>query len=462
MRRLGVSDAGWLLVEQPDRPMHVGGLLLFDPPPDAGPRFLRERLVEPAREFDVRWPFDQRLARPYGRAGTYHWVTDDSIDLDVHLRHLALPAPGRIRELLELVSASHSTLLDRHRPLWQLTLVEGLEDGRIAAYAKVHHSMLDGVAAMRQLLSSFSTDGQVADLPPPWARGADARTESPHEGGGSPLSTVLELARESIGEAASLVGLTRAVAGQLLSASRDATDALPFRAPRTMLDQPLTGARRYVAQSYELERIRTVAAGFGVTINDVVLCLCSGALRTYLESQGALPEHPLIAMVPVAVRPAEDEHAQGNALTLLLANLATDEADPVRRLELIKASMDHGKQRLRGLDRRALRDYGLLLAAPTLLAQLTRTGGRVRPVHNLTISNVPGPTEPLYWNGARLSGVYPIALLPDGDALNITQLSYAGSLELGITAARDQLPQIQRLIDYIEEALVELEKAAGQ
>lgn len=461
MRRLSVSDAGWLLVEQPDRPMHVGGLLLFDPPPDAGPGFVREQLLEPARAFAPRRPFDQRLARPYGRAGLYHWVPDESIDLDVHVRHLALPAPGRIRELLELVSASHSTLLDRHRPLWQVTVVEGLEDGRIAAYAKVHHAMLDGVAAMRQLLASFSPDPDERDLTPPWARGADRAPEERHEEGGGPLAAALELVRESVGEAASLVGLTRALTDQVWRARRDATDPLPFRAPRTILDQPLTGARRYVAQSYELDRLRAVADGFSTTLNDVVLALCSGALRTYLESQGALPDQPLIAMVPVAIRPADGDHREGNALSLLLANLATDEPDPVRRLELIKTSMDRGKRRLRSLDHRALRDYGLLLAAPTLLAQLTRTGGRVRPVHNLTISNVPGPTERLYWNGARLSGVYPISLLPDGDALNITQLSYAGSLELGITAARDRLPQIQRLIDYIEESLVELEKAAG-
>ena len=460
MRRLGISDAGWLLVERPDRPMHVGGLLLFDPPPDAGPGFVRERLLEPARAYGVRRPFDQRLARPYGRAGLYHWTRAEEIDLDVHVRHLALPAPGRIRELLELVSASHSTLLDRHRPLWELTLVEGLEDGRIAAYAKVHHAMLDGVAAMRQLLASFSTDPLASDLEPPWARGADRAERPDDEVGGSPLVTAFDLVRETVSEATSLAGLSRTVLDQVWRASRDRTDPLPFRAPRTMLDQPLTGARRYVAQSYELDRLRDVADAFDATLNDVVLALCSGALRTYLDDQGALPDQPLVALVPVAIPPADGEHDQGNALSLLLANLATDEADPVRRLEVIKASMDLGKQRLRGLDRRALRDYGLLLAAPTLLAQLTRMGGRTRPVHNLTISNVPGPAKPLYWNGARLSGVYPISLLPDGDALNITQLSYAGSLELGITAARDRLPHVQRLIDHIEQALIELEKAA--
>ena len=461
MRRLGVSDAGWLLVERRDRPMHVGGLLLFDPPPGAGPGFVRSQLLEPARAHGARAPFDQRLARPYGRAGLYHWVRDDHIDLDVHVRHLALPAPGRIRELLELVSASHSTLLDRHRPLWQVTLVEGLEDGRIAAHAKIHHSMLDGVAAMRQLLASFAPDPETVDLEPPWARGAErVRLAEDATSSSGALTTAFELVRETVGEATSLTGLSRAVLQQVASASRDATDPLPFRAPRTLLDQPLTGARRYVAQSYELERLRVLADAFDATLNDIVLALCSGALRAYLDDLGALPDAPLVALVPVAI-PTDGEHARGNALSLLLANLATDEPDPLRRLERIRASMEHGKQRLRGLDRRALRDYGLLLAAPTLLAQVAHLGGRTRPVHNLTISNVPGPRQPLYWNGARLSGVYPISLLPDGDALNITQLSYAGSLELGITAARDRLPHVQRLIDHIETSLVELEKAVG-
>jgi diacylglycerol O-acyltransferase / wax synthase len=458
MSRLGVSDAGWLLVEQRDRPMHVGGLLLFDPPPDAGPGFIRDRLLAPARGYGVRPPFDQRLARPYGRAGIFQWVQTEDIDLDVHLRHLALPAPGRIRELLELVSANHSTLLDRHRPLWQVTMVEGLEDGRIAAYAKVHHAMLDGVAAMQQLLASFSPDPSADDLEPPWSRGAERADAPPREPDASPLGLALDLVREAVGEATSLGGLSRTVLKQVWRARRGVAEPLPFQAPRTLLDTPLTGARRYVAQSYDLARLREVAAALGVTLNDVVLALCAGALRAYLDDLGALPDAPLVALVPVAI-PTDQTHTRGNALSLLLADLATDEADPLRRLERIHTSMDRGKQRLRGLDRRTLRDYGLLLAAPTLLAQLTRMGGRVRPVHNLTISNVPGPTEPLYWNGARLSGVYPISLLPDGDALNITQLSYAGSLELGITAARDRLPHVQRLIDHIEESLVELEKA---
>lgn len=459
MQRLGVSDAGWLLTERPDRPMHVGGLLLLDPPADAGPDWLRTRLVEPARSrHRVRPPFDQRLARPYGRAGVYHWVHEEEVDLDVHVRHLALPAPGRIRELLELVSADHSTLLDRHRPLWQITLIEGLEDGRVAAYAKVHHSLLDGVAAMRQLLAAFSPDPHARDLPPPWSLEPGAATHEPEEASPGPVGTALHLAREAVGEVRSAAGVARVLATQVLRAQRDAADVLPFRAPRTILDQPLTGARRYVAQSYDLERLRAVADGFGVTLNDVILTLCSGALRTYLQDHDALPPEPLVALVPVAI-PADD-HDQGNALTLLLADLATHLEDPVARLEAVRASMDRGKERLRGLGRRELRDYGLLLAAPTLLAQLTRMGGRVRPVHNLTISNVPGPTEPLYWNGARLSGVYPMSLLPDGDTLNITKLSYAGSLELGITAARDQLPGVQRLIDHVETALVELEKAA--
>jgi diacylglycerol O-acyltransferase / wax synthase len=456
MGRLGVSDAGWLLVEQRDRPMHVGGLLLFDPPPDTGPSFLRDQLLEPARAHPVRWPFDQQLARPYGRAGVFRWEPATDIDLDVHVRHLALPEPGRIRELLELVSASHSTLLDRHRPLWEVTLVEGIEDGRIAAYAKVHHAMLDGVAAMRQLLASFSEDPDERDLAPPWARGAEAR--APDEEGAGPVATALDLVRETVGEVTSLGGLSRAVLHQVWHARGATPDPLPYRAPRTLLDQPVTGARRYVAQSYELDRLREVADATDATLNDVVLTLCSGALRIHLDELGALPDAPLVALVPVAI-PTEHDHARGNALSLLLADLATDEADPLRRLERVRTSMDRGKRRLRGLDRRALRDYGLLLAAPTLLAQLTRTGGRIRPVHNLTISNVPGPSQPLYWNGARLSGVYPISLLPDGDTLNITQLSYAGSLELGVTAARDRLPHVQRLIDHVETSLLELEKA---
>jgi diacylglycerol O-acyltransferase / wax synthase len=459
MGRLPITDAGWLMAEDRERPMHVGGLQLFKLPDDVSGADLRDSVLSATRAHnEIRPPFNQRLQRPYGRAGSFRWVSDDQVDLDYHFRHVALPEPGRIRELLAFVSLMHSTLLDRHRPLWEVYLVEGLADRRVALYAKVHHSVLDGVAAMRQLLQGYTTDPDARDLPPPWAVRGQPRAVDERSGGG-PFAMLPRLVSSLVDEGTSLVGVGRALADQLVKAQLREAEVLPFQAPTTMLDARLTGARRYVAQSYRLERFQKVAAAFGATVNDVVLTICGAALRAYLLRQDALPDKPLIAAVPVSIAPAETD--AGNELSMLLANLATHVEDPGERLAMVKASMDHGKERLRGMSRTELRDYGLLLMGPILLAQMAGVGGRHKPLYNLVISNVPGPTEPLYWNGVQMDGLYPVALLPDGDALNITQTSYAGSMEFGITAARDRLPRIQRLIDDLEDALAELERLGG-
>ncbi len=472
MAGLSLMDAGWLLAEDRERPMHVGGLQLFTLPEDAGPDYVREVMAATLRDgTDLRPPFDRRLARPYGRAGTFRWVPDE-VDLDLHVRHLALPGPGRIRELLEYVSMAHSTLLDRHRPLWEFHLVEGLADGRVGFYGKIHHAMLDGVAAMRQLVRAYSTDPDERGLPAPWARrttGTDA-----DEGDAAVPLDPLGLVREALGtavdEATSVVGSSRALTSQLLRRLTDAEQAVPFRAPHTLLDQRLTGARRFVAQSYELARIRTVADAFEVTVNDVCLAMTAGALRRYLESQGALPDQPLVAAVPVSIRaasdgpgsggPREDRSDDGNAISLVLAHLGTHLAAPVDRLAAIHDSMATGKARLRSMTPTEVRDYGLLLMLPLLLGQVSGLAGRSKkPMYNLIVSNVPGPSEPLYWNGAKLTGLHPLSLLPEGDTMNVTQTSYAGRMEFGITAARDRLPHVQRMIDHLERSLAELEAA---
>jgi diacylglycerol O-acyltransferase len=459
VRRLSVSDAGWLLIEERERPMHVGGLMLFELPEDAPPDLVR-RVVRSAREHtEVRSPFDRRLARPYGLAGLYHWV-EDEVELDYHFRHLALPQPGRVRELLSLVSVLHANLLDRHRPLWEMYLVENIEGGRVGVYTKIHHALLDGVAAIRQVLASFTPDPEVTDLPPPWATPVGGTAPDAGDSGWSgPLGQAAALVRQVTDGITSTVAVTRIITEQLVRAQREAAEVAPFQAPASMLNAKLTPARRFVAQSYDLERIRSVSKALGATINDVVMAMCAGALRRYLLAHEALPAKPLIALVPVSFR--RDDSTSGNAISLVPANLATHLEDPQERLDLIRSSMDRAKDRLRGMSQTQLIEYGLLMTAPVLLGQLTGLAGRLRPTYNLVISNVPGPDRPLYWNGVPMTGMYPLSLLTDGQAINITQTSYAGSMEFGITADRRALPSVQRLIDHLEESLAELEVVAG-
>jgi diacylglycerol O-acyltransferase / wax synthase len=455
MRPLAIQDAAWLTIERPQRPMHVGGLMLFEPPADAADTWLQEVVTRSLGYPEMRPPMNRKLRHPYGRLGTFSWV-DTEVDLTYHVRHLALPRPGRIRELLSLVSRLHANLLDRHRPLWELYLIEGLDDGRIALYGKFHHSLLDGVAATRQILASFSPDPAARDLPPPWATRGDDGNRQQH--GGRPLPGLLRTVGAGVTTSLSTVGAMRAMAGQLIAAVGDEAEVAPFQAPPSMLNVPLTASRRFVAQSYPLERLRRVAKTAGVTLNDVFLAMCGGALRGYLESHDALPSSPLIALVPVNIR--TDDSDEGNAITFLLANLGTHLADPLERLRLVHDSMDAGKRRLGGMTQAERLQYGIALAAPLIVGQLTGMSTHLRPLYNVVISNVPGPTQPLYWNGARLSGIYPLSLIADGFALNITQTSYAGSMEFGVTADRQRLPKVQRLIDHLEDALAAMEAAA--
>ena len=465
---LPLMDAGWLLAEAPEHPTHVGGLLLFELPPEADGSQAEasawiDATIEGALEHhELRSPFDLKLARPHGLLGTYSWEVDEDPDLLWHVRHLALPRPGRIRELLSLVSRLHTPPLDRHRPMWEAHFIEGLADGRVALYWRASHALLDGVAAMRQLTQAFSPDPDERDMVPPWALDPRAPAARSKIRRGSPRSidpSPTGLVGAAVAAASSNFKLTSTVSQQMLRGISQRS-AVTYPAPDTIFNTRLTASRRFVAQSYAMDRFRHAAKAGDATINDVVLSVCGGALRRFLEDRGELPAESLTALVPVSVRPA-DGPDDGNALSATLTTLATDTTDPGLRLERVRASMDRAKERMRKMTRSQLATYGTLLFGPVLAGQLTGTAGGIPPMFNVIISNVPGPGESLYWNGARVDGMYPVSLLFDGYALNITQTSYAGNFEFGITADRRAVPRMQRLIDHIEDSLAALEENLG-
>ncbi|MFT5222421.1 MAG: diacylglycerol O-acyltransferase [Glaciecola sp.] len=467
--RLPLMDAGWLMVESRETPMHVAGLQLFTPPQGVPPTFIGDMLRNLVATHKPTAPFNQRLERPYGRAGMFHWTEDENIDLEYHVRHSALAAPGRIRELLALTSRLHSTLLDRHRPLWELHLIEGLNDGRVAVYTKFHHSLFDGVGAMRQILEAFSPDPERTDLPAPWAiepkpRRARDRVEGGERSGASPLGLLSKVVGAPIGQALAAGGAGVALTKEVIDRLRGGDDPILFSAPSSILNGRISGSRRFAADSWSLERIKLCGKAHGATINDVVMAVCAGALRGYLDDLGELPDKPLVAMVPVSIRPEDSGDGtssnRGNALSMLLADLATDEPDPVKRLARVKSSMDTGKARLKSMSHQELVDYALVLTAPNLVGSLTNLAGRTPPSCNLVISNVPGPREPLFWNGAKMDGMYPASLIPQGQALNITLTSYVEEIAFSVTADRKTLPSVQRLLIHFEEALAELEARA--
>ena len=452
MGLISPMDAVFLIQEAREHPMHVAGLQLYKRPPRARADYLATAYQKMLEHRDISPMFVRRPRQPVNSVGNLFWSDDTNIDLEFHVRRSALPEPGRVRELLELVSRLHGTLLDRHRPLWEYHLIEGLADGRFATYLKSHHALADGVRLARKVVQAFSTDPKARDLPPLWA----ARETAPKPESGRQIVNPLEVFRDAGRALSGLTGIGPMVAKYGAQALREQTTVLPYAAPRTMLNVPITGARRVAAQSWDMARITKVRKALGVTLNDMVLAMCSGALRRYLIAADALPDDPLIASVPVAMK-TQEAGREGNAITFVLCNLGTNLDDAHARLETITESMRATKELMANRPGLQLTALGLLTAlGPSVLARIPGSAS-APPPYNVVISNVPGPRERLYWNGAEVEGIYPLSIPTENQALNITCLSYANNLEFGIVGCRQAVPRLQRLLDYLEETLQEYE-----
>lgn len=429
--------------------MHVGGLALFEPPEGAGPDFPREVYEALIEHRDFQPTFRKRPAQLLGGIANLSWAYDDEDDVDIeyHLRRQALPSPGRVRDLLELTSLLHGSLLDRHRPLWEGHFVEGLSDGRFALYTKFHHALVDGVSALKLMQRSLSKDPNNLEMRAIWSL-----PRRRHSTNRSRWQMVSQLAGSVAAFGPSTLSLARA-------ALLEQQLTLPFAAPRTMLNVPIGGARRCAAQSWSLDRLKSIKQATGVSFNDVVLAMCAGALRYYLIDQNALPDTPLIAMVPVSLRKEEDADSGGNMVGTILCSLATDVEDPAKRLEAISESTRSNKKVFSELPRLQALALSAFLMSPMVLAVVPVLGTAAPPPFNIVISNVPGPTEPMYWRGARLDGNYPLSIALDGLALNITVVNNAGNLDFGLVGCRRSVPHLQRLLGHLEAALKDLERA---
>lgn len=456
MTPLSVTDNVFLMLEKRQQPTHIAGLQLFDFPQDADDDFVT-RFGEKMRHYTTPVaPFDKRLTY---RLGQPYWVKDKQFDLEHHFRHVALPHPGRIRELLALVSAEHSNLLDRQRPLWESYLIEGLQGRRFAVYTKQHHSLMDGVSAMRLGMSLLSPDQEQRDMPPVWAYEMPRKNRArPQEQRITPFTALTQQFKNAQKQITGLQDVVRAVAETYERSGKDPEYTGIFQAPQCVLNDRITGSRRFAAQSYSLVRIRRLCKAYSATVNDIVLAICGSALRDYLLELRALPEQPLITAVPVSLR--QDDSVGGNEIVTILANLATDVADPARRVEIVKQSVAQAKQRMANLSQTQIMAYSALAMAPAALQLMTGIAPKWQ-AFNVLISNVPGPQRPMYWNGARLRGMYPVSMPMDRLALNITILSYCDHLEFGLTACRRTMPSMQRMLTHLESAIEKLEIAAS-
>jgi diacylglycerol O-acyltransferase / wax synthase len=457
------TDSMFLLGESHEHPMHVGGLCLFEPPEGTQASDFMALFDASRDRGEVAPLLRKRARRSRTSLGQWGWDRDTEVDLDYHITHSAVPAPGGMSELLELVSRLHAWPLDRSRPLWEMHLIEGLADGGFAVYTKIHHALTDGVSAMRLLCGVLSEDAATRDMPAPWEAIGRDRAAPSHSGparSGFNMSHVPAAAlRLTGGAVAEIAGLVPALAGALDRALHDRGGSISLTAPGSILNVPIGAARRFAAQSWPLERLRLVAKFADATINDVVLAMCSGALRTFLGVLNALPDDPLIAMVPVSLRGEQKDNQAGNEIGMLMCNLGTHLDDPEQRLTTVRDFMIEGKTSMRTLSRTQIMATSALGAAPLALRMLG-IGGPLRPA-NVMVSSVAGPTAPLHWNGARLTALYPLSIPVDGQALNITCTSTSDQIGFGLTACRRSLPSLQPMLDHLDSELEALEQAVG-
>ena len=453
-KRLSPSDAWFLYGESRETMMHVAGLMVFSPPPDADPDHMRHLMDEVREGAPVHRPWNLRLKSPDLLAHPMQaWNEIEDVDVEYHVRRTALPSPGDERELGIVVSRLHGYGIDFHRPPWESHLIEGLEGGRFAMYIKVHHSLVDGFSAMRIMANSLSRDPGERDRPLFFSVPQPSRP--PRE---EPEATGIQFP-ELLAAIRGQYGATKTVARALLKVAQGGRALVsPRQAPKCVLNTRIGRNRRFATQIVSFARLKAIAKAAGGTLNDVVLALSAASLRRYLLERDALPSAPLVALLPVSLR-AKDDTGGGNAVGAILATLATDVEDPAERLSTIIASTKRAKEQLQGMTRGEIMSYCALLVAPAMLQMVPQVAGKMKPTFNVTISNVPGPDETLYFRGAQLDASYPLSFPLHGQALNITCTSYAGSVCFGFTGCRDTVPKLQRIAVYCGEALGELEKA---
>jgi WS/DGAT/MGAT family acyltransferase len=468
MQNLSGLDAAFLSLETPSAHMHIMGVSIVDPSTlsdSVYPTFYdRVRALFEARIHLIP-PFRRRVVNvPFG-LNVPAWIDDPDFDLDYHVQRAALPAPGGPKELEAFAASVASRPLDRNKPLWEAYVVEGLEHGHQAFIAKIHHSLIDGVAGVSIIQSLFDFE-EGAPLVP----AADAPdTFSPQAVPGE--TEMLTRAVLSLGtQPRKLVrAVTRSVPG-LVRAVRRARDealnvALPLTAPRLTMNRKITAHRVISFASVPLADVKAVKDALGLTVNDVVLAVNAGALRQYLQSRSELPDTPLVAAIPTSVRAADDQ-GFGNRVSSMFASLPVELSDPLDRVNTVAESMSGAKGVHEEISDTTLADWAELVA-PALFSRAMRTysrlriGERLRPAINVVVSNVPGPPFPLYFAGARLVALHPLGPIFDDAGLNVTVMSYLDHIDFGFIGCRELLPDIDDLAAAIPDALSELKKAAG-
>ncbi|HWK83275.1 MAG TPA: wax ester/triacylglycerol synthase family O-acyltransferase [Caldimonas sp.] len=471
MKHLSIVDGAFLHMESAEMPMHVGSLNLFEPPAGYSGGFYEAVKAHVAKRMHLAPVFTRKLAlMPFDLANPV-WIHDDDIDLDYHVRNMILPKPGSIEQLEALAARLHSMLLDRSRPLWEFYIIEGLADGRIGFYGKVHHAAVDGQAgvAMAQSMFDLTPEPRVVKAP------REARANTYQLGVAELLAAALQNQFQQLVQSVKLVPR---LAGTLVGAARDALverrnesseDRATRRAeapgsrwkmaPPTPFNHSITNQRSFSAVSLPLPEIKAIGKSLGASINDVVLWLCSTALRGYLKEGRELPDASLVAGVPISLRQEGDTTAN-NQVAGTLIDLGTEIADPAERLKAIRRGTAAMKKQM-GTFRGVIPTDFPSLGSPWLISGLASLYGRSRMADwlrfiNVTISNVPGSKVPVYLVGARMTDYYPLSIVVHGVALNITVQSHVDQLCFGLIACRRAVPDVHELGAQVQRAMAQL------
>jgi diacylglycerol O-acyltransferase / wax synthase len=473
MQQLTGLDASFLALETTTTTGHVGGVSVLDPSGAPKPLTLA-RLTEVMAERIPLVPVLRRklLNVPLGLDQPY-WIDDPNFDIEYHVREIALPRPGSDAQLTEQVSRLHARPLDRSRPLWEIYLITGLAKRRVAVYTKIHHAAIDGVSGTELLtvLLDLTPGGRELPAPVPFRPEpapplAVLATKAAARLAWRPVQTV-QLTNQLIRWLPTVAPAMGTLVGGMLGLNRGDGEVIATalgRAPATPFNKAITPHRRIAFRSVDLDTVKAVKNAFGVSVNDVVMAMCAGALRRWLADHEALPSQPLIAMIPVSVRDPASKGALGNKVSAMLAMLPTHVSEPDVRLELVHAATKVAKAQQAAIPQ-GLVDQISDFAPPALTARAARvmfaTGVLHRlPTFNLTISNVPGPNVPVYLCGARLIAHYPVSVVTDGQGLNVTLVGYLGQLHFGLVSCRELVPDIDVLAGYLTDELALLLTAA--
>lgn len=494
MKQLTGLDASFLYMESEDVFGHVSSLSVYERPRDDYEPY-EEWREQIRRRLHLLEPLTRRLRMVPFNLDHPYWVPDPAFDLDFHVRHTAVPPPGGEREVAALVGRIIGRPLDRARPLWESYVIEGLADNRFGILTKVHHAAVDGASGAELLTLMLDASPSGDELPEP---APDVERSSLPGDGEMLAAAVGSLARKpgrllvlssraarGIGQATRNPVLTaagqqlreslRGPLGAVLNAPRRRPEErdvpppvrpLPDAAPRTSFNAHITPHRAFAYRSVPLSAVKDVKNALGATVNDVVMAICAGGLRRYLEGRGELPEQPLVAMVPVSIRTGEEHDKWTNRVSGLVATLPTDEPESFERVRKVHESMVMAKELHDALPADMLTQFAdfpppAVFSRASRMAMRFQAGGRVAPPVNLVISNVPGPREPLYAAGAQLLHYVPVSTVTHGQGLNITVQSYLDTLDFGLVGCAELVPDIWDLLDAIVDDFAELADAAG-